>query len=906
MPLYLFEIVVLNKLPERGRMSADYIPYDLESCEESGPVAVLFCRTEDGETATVLVRDWQPWFRVLSEDGLDPLKQVQRLFGLQETRQETRVDRSEEVENFGSQRFGGSYKGMISKLEAQRIHRLYGWRMESPTDLNTKSYPAVKITCFKPYQCEKLAEYISNNSKLMVADTMQKPKTRFLHDTGLCPCAWFTVEGVTRSNLHEYKLDGQPRHTISMYEIAATVNQISPQSEREDVPPLVMASFDGEMSSADGMLPSPFKGDKLFCLSTSFARFNTNEPIKTVSLYLGATTASSDDKHLVLTTDSVQDLVETWRFLVQHVDPDFVTGWNVDGFDNAFLANGYSILFKKAQHRCTETLQQTALDCLQLKQTPLSELCKRLSNGQRAMIFKDLCTRYGSPVAALARPSLGFTDGAVSLKMEDEDEDRDDVTNPQLSTLAPHQRATFRELVCRYLETCDDEVDIEAEVERLPRSKRDEFWKAVAAKHGPDAANLLCVRQQTRNKVGFLLSRFLTEECKLQTRVMRTAAKGDNIMDKIPMTGRACLDMMRIIKDDQKPASNSLRFAAEEWLPGTSKLDMPMTELFRVYKEQDADGAAKVIEYCARDAEIPLALMIKLQYITSWLGLCRVCYLNPDTIINGGQQQRVFSLITRRVRDTHAVNVDPNTGWPKTPDYVGATVIEPKTAFYTKPLSTLDFASLYPSIEASNNLCFSTLVTDRSQLQLLKTKDGKPLYQDFAIQHPVGDNEFVTHHYAFVTHVRSVLADLLIHLLSSRKAVKKQMEAASDKFLREVYNKRQLALKVVCNSVYGFTGVDPEKGMLSCKPVAAATTLIGRRLIGLTKDYVEQHFKGSTVVYGDTGEYPYPCLHSKRDTGEYPYPCLHNKRDFESSKRISLCEWQRHKTILPLRVSEVF
>jgi DNA polymerase delta subunit 1 len=183
---------------------------------------------------------------------------------------------------------------------------------------------------------------------------------------------------------------------------------------------------------------------------------------------------------------------------------------------------------------------------------------------------------------------------------------------------------------------------------------------------------------------------------------------------------------------------------------------------------------------------------------------------------------------------------------------VGATVITPKAGFYSKPLSTLDFASLYPSIEASNNLCFSTLVTDRSQLAFLKTSDGKKLYQDFEIEHPTPDGRIEKRKYAFVTHVRSVLADLLIHLLSSRKAVKRQMEALEDPFLYEVYNKRQMALKVVCNSVYGFTGVDVEKGMLSCKPVAAATTLIGRRLIGLTKDFVEANYKGAFVAYGDT------------------------------------------------------
>ena len=42
--------------------------------------------------------------------------------------------------------------------------------------------------------------------------------------------------------------------------------------------------------------------------------------------------------------------------------------------------------------------------------------------------------------------------------------------------------------------------------------------------------------------------------------------------------------------------------------------------------------------------------------------------------------------------------------------YDGATVIEPRRGFYTEPIATLDFASLYPSIMMAHNLCYSTLV----------------------------------------------------------------------------------------------------------------------------------------------------------------------------------------------------
>jgi len=37
-------------------------------------------------------------------------------------------------------------------------------------------------------------------------------------------------------------------------------------------------------------------------------------------------------------------------------------------------------------------------------------------------------------------------------------------------------------------------------------------------------------------------------------------------------------------------------------------------------------------------------------------------------------------------------------------------VLEARTGFYEKPIATLDFASLYPSIMMAYNLCYCTLV----------------------------------------------------------------------------------------------------------------------------------------------------------------------------------------------------
>jgi hypothetical protein len=68
--------------------------------------------------------------------------------------------------------------------------------------------------------------------------------------------------------------------------------------------------------------------------------------------------------------------------------------------------------------------------------------------------------------------------------------------------------------------------------------------------------------------------------------------------------------------------------------------------------------------------------------------------------------------------------------------------------------------------------------------------------------------------------------------------------------MEAVYNGQQLAYKISMNSIYGFTGAT--KGMLPCVAIASTVTMRGRQMIEETKNYVEEHFPGAKVRYGDS------------------------------------------------------
>ena len=208
----------------------------------------------------------------------------------------------------------------------------------------------------------------------------------------------------------------------------------------------------------------------------------------------------------------------------------------------------------------------------------------------------------------------------------------------------------------------------------------------------------------------------------------------------------------------------------------------------------------------------------------------------------------------------------------------GATVLDPLPGFYTDPVATLDFTSLYPSIMIGNNICTSTLVFpetaaeygivysrndsissvggangnsfggngnsfggngnsfggngnsfggngnsfggnggngqnlscsssaafSRTAVTPLKRLHVKLLTVTFDDEHmptfvqrappPTGAaaNTVNNNNYGLVP-------EILEEMLNARKAVKKLMGSASG-LVRTIYNMRQLALKVACNS----------------------------------------------------------------------------------------------------------
>lgn len=315
---------------------------------------------------------------------------------------------------------------------------------------------------------------------------------------------------------------------------------------------------------------------------------------------------------------------------------------------------------------------------------------------------------------------------------------------------------------------------------------------------------------------------------------MSSSALGDNALCYPRTPGRTGLDLLFHLKRENNPALPNLKLnTVATYYTGEKKLDLSPQQIFTNY-EKGAAPRAEVARYCIQDCELVLHLVEHLKTLPNILEMSKVTHVIPEDINFKGQQIKVYAQMVwaarRRgylVQDVQARDQeDDNTG------YVGAHVVEPVAGFYTDPVLTVDFASLYPSIMRTYNLSPDTLVQPGFVGPSLLVSDDCP--------------------HAFVppsTHV-GILPAILESLLKERSRVKKLMKGEEDPLTWSLLNGKQLALKLSANSVYGACGAS--KGMLSCIEVASATTAAGRHIIHFTKDTIHAAYDGSEVIYGDT------------------------------------------------------
>lgn len=251
----------------------------------------------------------------------------------------------------------------------------------------------------------------------------------------------------------------------------------------------------------------------------------------------------------------------------------------------------------------------------------------------------------------------------------------------------------------------------------------------------------------------------------------------------------------------------------------------------------------KVVEYCVVDSDLVLDIFEKINGWIALIEMSNVVAVTPVEIFTRGQQLRVLNQVYNETSPQGIILDEVQMPFM---NYEGGFVFEPIPGIYHN-IPCLDFKSLYPTVMISNNIDHRTMVPPELMDKIPDDKchviewDGED------------ENEEMVHYrYKFVKKdvMEGILPKLLTKLISERDAVRK-VQKTVDKTSVEwiVLERRQLALKVSANSMYGALGAQ-KGGKLPLPEAAACVTAKSRESTKLMNKYLES--KGHRVVYGDT------------------------------------------------------
>ncbi len=326
------------------------------------------------------------------------------------------------------------------------------------------------------------------------------------------------------------------------------------------------------------------------------------------------------------------------------------------------------------------------------------------------------------------------------------------------------------------------------------------------------------------------------------------------------MEGRIVFDLCHYTTRELNEISNKLDAVSKKYI-GAGK--DPVTPIFMfqtfgnlvkirqqsIKDEQRYDrllqDMRKVLHYCGVDCFRVIEL---IDYFGVWFQLQAMSNVNNtelEVIYSGGTGRRYNSLVYSRGKQRNYVMNKFDLPYTKSK---GAFVFPVKVGLHDE-LIVFDFKSLYPTIIQAHNSGPDTLASKA------------PNKQDEHKYIKVEVSETEVHHFIKPEYKPGILPDIMKELLDARDQTRKEMRSIEDPVTRMIYDKRQLALKISANSIYGATGSSFAK--YGCPPVAASVTALGRMYIQSVADCITEEFKGE-VIFGDTDSFAV-CTYPKND-----------------------------------------
>lgn len=654
--------------------------------------------------------------------------------------------------------------------------------------------------------------------KYKVYESNIEPLIRCMHIQNLNACGWVEIQ---KGN---YKmLESETHCEINISTKWTNLKKIDDNS----ISPFTIASYDIECTSEDGSFPQATRdGDKIIQIGTTFNRYGENKCFFKHLITLGS--CDPIPNVYVESYETEQEVLIAWKNMMDRMNPDIITGYNIFGFDEKYLYNRSSKLGIKYNFNYLSRLKDVITEFK----------TKKLSS------------------SALGDNMLHYYDSIGRVKID------------LMKIIQRDYKLTSYKLDNVASEFIKESIDKISVIKCKSGGEKLKFY--TKSTKGLQADSYICV----------VIDDGLAPSKYNEGHKFKILKKSD---EWIKVIGNED-DYYKINEYYENPKNKIYWCQAKD--------DVSPKDIFRLQKGSSRDRAIigkYCIKDCelvnilvskleiltnnigmANVCNVPLSyIFIRGQGVKIFSLIAKKCRL----------KNYVIPVIKKPWKSKEEVELEAKN---KLPEYEGAYVFNPKAGIYFNPITVLDYASLYPRSMMGKNLSHETILFNNEKKYLSNYKFHNTMYnntkcdlehctkihcvnKDCKIDHTkeeyicniIGCNEIhCKTHCEFAQKIDNgkpvygIIPEILNNLLDARSDTKKLMKKETDKFKKNIYNGLQLAYKVTANSLYGQTGAVTSP--VALKHIAASTTAIGKELLKFAQDKVEEKFIGSEVIYGDT------------------------------------------------------
>ena len=563
----------------------------------------------------------------------------------------------------------------------------------------------------------------------------------------------------------------------------------------------------------------PLEGDPVTMIGSTFVRYGEAEPYLNHCITLGGCTPIPGAVVEAIPivngnkVDAEKEVLMHWCDLVQREDPDIIIGYNIFGFD-------YEFMFRRAEetHCVNEFLQMSR---------KRGEFC-----GKR--------DKFDSSAIEIEHTKIAIASGEYDLRY---------------INMGGRLQVDMYNYFRRNFNLSSYKLDDVAS-----QNISDDVSKVVNAEGTPGKEQV--TELHTKNITGLHVGDFIHIELSSFTSDYYMGGKKFTVTD-IKDSSNGKILVIAGHHEQNIDKSKKIRWTM-------AKDDVTPQDIFRMSNGTD-DERAIVAKYCIQDCNLVHHLMRKIDVITEYMEMSNLCSVPINFLVFRGQGIKLTSFVAKKCMEKGYLMPDLEKSGSDG-GYEGAIVLPPKTKIYIdEPVACVDYSSLYPSSMISQNYCHSSKVWAKEYDlagRLVKEegeKDkagnyvyyGLPNYQYVEVEFDTFEwrrnparpaakaqktkvGKRVVCWAQLPNNEKSVMPSILMELLKAREETKKKAKKASatDPFMANILDKRQLAYKVTANSLYGQCGA--RTSTFYEKDVAASTTASGRMSIIYARQIIEE------------------------------------------------------------------